>query len=252
ISTRLPVEAGENVLIGGFIITGSVPKKVIIRGIGPSLTAKGIAGALADPTLELNKPDGTTVFNDSWKEDQTAVEASGVPPERDEEAAIVATLPPGAYTATVRGKANGTGVGLVEVYDLEAAAASTLANISTRDRVQTGENVMIGGFILGGSNNVTLVAVRGLGPSLNDQGITDALADPTLDLRDANGERMIFNDNWQDDADSAAQLTAKGIEPKAAAEAAIYTILPPGNYTAIVTGKDGTSGVGLVELFNVR
>lgn len=252
ISTRLPVETGENVLIGGFIITGSVPKKVIIRGLGPSLAAKGIAGALADPTLELNKPDGTTVFNDSWKEDQAAVEASGVPPERDEEAAIVATLPPGAYTATVRGKANGTGVGLVEVYDLEAAAAATLANISTRGRVQTGENVMIGGFIVGGSNNVTVVAVRGLGPSLRDEGVTDALADPTIDLRDANGERMIFNDNWQDDADSAAQLTAKGIAPKRPEEAAVFTILPPGNYTAILAGKAGGTGIGLVEVFNIR
>ncbi|HSH39479.1 MAG TPA: hypothetical protein VK993_11905, partial [Chthoniobacterales bacterium] len=148
LSTRLPVENGDDALIGGFIITGSAPKKVIIRAIGPSLTAKGVDGALADPTLELNKPDGTTVFNDNWKENQAAVAATTIPPERDEESAIVATLAPGVYTAVVRGKGGATGGALVEVYDLDAAAPSLLANISTRGRVQTGGNVMIGGFIV--------------------------------------------------------------------------------------------------------
>jgi len=252
LSTRLPVENGDNALIGGFIVTGSAPKKVIIRAIGPSLTAKGVGGALADPTLELNKPDGTTVFNDNWKENQAAVAASTIPPERDAESAIVATLAPGAYTAVVQGKGGATGVGLVEVYDLDAAAPSLLANISTRGRVQTGGNVMIGGFIVAGSTNTTQVVVRALGPSLRDSGLSDVLADPTLDLRDGNGERLVFNDNWQNDGASAARLTANGLAPKRAEEAALSTMLPPGNYTAIVAGRDGGIGLALVEFYNIR
>ena len=252
ISTRLPVETGENVLIGGFIITGSTPKKVIIRAIGPSLAARGVAGALADPLLELHKPDGSVTSNDNWKEDQAAVEATTIPPERDEEAAIVATLAPGAYTAILKGKGDTTGVGLVEVYDLDSSGAAILANIATRGRVQTGDNVLIGGFILGGSSNLTLVAVRALGPSLSETGLSDVLPDPTLDLRDASGERMIFNDNWQDDADAAAQLTANSLAPTRPEEAAIFTTLPPGNYTAIVAGKGGGTGIGLVEVYNIR
>ena len=251
ISTRLPVETGDKVLIVGFIINGTVAKKVIIRALGPSLTARGVTGALADPTLELHKPDGAQVFNDDWKENQAAVEASTLPPERDEESAIVATLPPGAYTAIVRGKNDATGVGLVEVYELDATVPSILANISTRGSVQTDDRVMIGGFILGGSSNVMQVVVRALGPSLSEAGLTDVLADPTLDLRDPNGERLIFNDNWQDDADTAAQLSARGFAPKGQTEAAIFTTLPPGSYTAIVSGKNG-GGIGLVELYYVR
>lgn len=251
ISTRVTVGTGEKVLIGGFIITGSAPKNVIIRAIGPSLTAKGVTGALPDPTLELHKPDGTTVFNDDWRENQAAVEATTIPPERDEESAIVATLTPGAYTAIVQGKGNASGVGLVEVYDLDGAAPSILGNIATRGSVQGGDNVMIGGFILGGSTNLTQVVIRGLGPSLTDAGVSDVVADPTLDLRDANGTRLIANDNWQDDADTAAQLSARGLAPKTAAEAAIFTTLPAGNYTAILAAKT-TGGTGLVEVYNVR
>ncbi|MBA2271433.1 MAG: hypothetical protein H0W20_12695 [Chthoniobacterales bacterium] len=173
-------------------------------------------------------------------------------PERDEESAIVETLPPGAYTAIIRGKAGAIGVSLVEVYDLDAAAPAILANLSTRGRVQTGDNVMIGGFIISGSTNVTQVAVRALGPSLRDAGLTDVLNDPTLDLRDANGARVIFNDNWQDDADAAEQLVAKDLAPRSAAEAAIFTVLPPGSYTAIVAGRDGGTGIGLIELYQIR
>ena len=252
ISTRLPVGIGEDVLIGGFIITGSAPKKVIVRAIGPSLTDRGVPGALADPTLELKRPDGSSVLNDNWRANEAPVEASGIPPERDEESAIAETLPPGAYTAIVRGKDGATGVGLVEVFDLDAAAPAILANISTRGRVQTGSDVMIGGVILRGSTNVTQVAVRALGPSLSGAGLGNVLPDPTLDVRDANGARLIFNDNWQDDADSAAQLSAHGIAPERPEEAAIFTTLPAGDYTAIVAGKDGSTGVGLVELYNIR
>ncbi|CAN5309941.1 hypothetical protein BH20VER2_BH20VER2_17690 [soil metagenome] len=252
ISTRLPVANGDDVLIGGFIITGSAPKKVIIRALGPSLTERGVAGALADPTLELHKPDGSTVFNDNWRENQAAVEATTIAPERDEESAIVETLPPGAYTAIVRGQSGATGVGIVEVFDLDSAAPSILANISTRGQVQTGDNVMIGGFILRGSTNVTRVVVRGLGPSLSAAGLMGVLADPVLDLRDANGQRVIFNDDWQSDAETAAQLTALELAPARPEEAALATVLPPGNYTVILAGKGGGTGIGLVEMFNIR
>jgi hypothetical protein len=251
ISTRLPVETGDNVLIAGFIIEGSAPKKVIIRAIGPSLTAKGVSGALADPTLELNKPDGT-VFNDNWRENAAAIAATTIPPERDEESAIVETLAPGAYTTVVRGKDATSGVGVVEVYDLDAAAGSSLANISTRGRVQAGDNVIIGGFIVGGSTNVTQVLVRGLGPSLADEGLANVLANPTLDLRNGDGERLIANDDWQDDPPSAERVTAYALAPKRAEEAAIFTTLPPGNYTAILAGKDGATGIGLLEFYNIR
>jgi N-acetylneuraminic acid mutarotase len=161
ISTRLRVETDDSVAIAGFIITGSAPKRVIVRAIGPSLTAHGVVGALVDPTLQLHKPDGTVLFNNNWREQEAAVLATNLAPARDEESAIVATLPPGAYTAIMRGNGGGTGVGLVEVYDLDPSGASTLGNISTRGQVQTGDNVMIGGFILGGSQNVTRVAIRG-------------------------------------------------------------------------------------------
>ena len=251
ISTRLPVETGDKVLIGGFIIDGSAPKKVIVRALGPSLTAGGIGGALSDPTLELNKPDGTTVFNDNWRENEAAVQATTIPPSRDEESAIVATLAPGAYTAIVKGKAGETGVALVEVYDLETTVPSVLANISTRGAVQTGDKVLIGGFIVAGSTNVTQVAVRAIGPSLSQSGLSDVLADPTLDLRNSDGERLIFNDNWEDDQASAQQLTARNLVPPRPEEAAIFTILPPGHYTAIVAGENGGTGVGLVEVYNI-
>ncbi len=202
--------------------------------------------------MQLNNPDGTTLFNDNWKENEAAVAATMIPPSRDEESAIVATLPAGAYTAIVSGQGSAAGVGLVEVYDLDAVTASTLANISTRGRVQTGENVMIGGSIVAGSNNVTQVVVRGLGPSLSSAGLSDLLIDPVLDLRNSNGDRLILNDNWQDDPASAQQLTAKSLAPTKPEEAAIFTTLAPGNYTAILSGIDGGAGVGLLEFYNVR
>jgi hypothetical protein len=251
ISTRLRIETDDNVAIAGFIITGSAPKRVIVRAIGPSLTARGVAGALVDPTLQLHKPDGTLLLNDNWREQEAEVLATNLAPAQDEESAIVATLPPGAYTAIMQGQAGGTGVGLVEVYELDTSAASSLGNISTRGQVQTGDNVMIGGFILGGSQNVTRVAIRGLGPSLSAAGLTDVVADPVIDLRDSNGERMTANDNWQFNADVAAQLTAAGLAPTRPEEAGIVTILPPGNYTVILAGK-ASRGLGLVEVYHLR
>jgi hypothetical protein len=256
ISTRLRVETGDNVMIGGFIINGGAPKKVALRGIGPSLVALGISGALADPTLELRDASGALLFqNDNWQDDpaQAAqLTTMGLAPPNPNESAIVATLLPGAYTAVMAGKNGGIGVGLVEVYDADSAAASQLANISTRGFVQTGDNVMIGGFILGGSNQNTGIVIRGIGPSLAQFGLSNLLADPTLELRDGNGMLLVANDNWQDDPASAAQLTARGLAPQNLLESGIFAALPPGAFTAILAGKNSGTGIGLIEIYNVQ
>ncbi len=247
ISTRAEIGTGDNVLIGGFIITGNNPKNVILRAIGPSLLLDGV---LADPVLELHEPDGTVVTNDNWRDSQEEeITDTGLAPANDFESAIVATLAPGAYTAIVSGQGGGTGVGLVEAYDLDALADSELANISTRGVVGTGDNVMIGGFILGGPIGNTTVVVRGIGPSLGVQGVADALSDPTIDLYDSQGALLASNDNWQDT--QQAELEASGLAPNDASEAAILMDLSPGAYTAILRGKGDTTGVGLVEAYNL-
>jgi len=257
ISTRLNVLTGDNALIGGFIITGSAPKKVMLRAIGPSLS---FAGALVDPTLELHFPDGRVVTNDNWKINDTTgqsqeeeIRATTIPPSSDFESAMVQTLAPGAYTAIVRGKNGGTGIALVEAYDLDQAAPSKLANISTRGFVDTGNNVMIGGFILGGSTPGSKVLVRAIGPSLP---VSGALADPTLELHNGNGATIATNDNWKiNDATGQSQeadIRATTIPPSNDLESAVLTTLPPGNYTAIVAGKNGGTGVGLVEVYNLQ
>src|SRR5262249_39568570 len=187
ISTRMNVGTGDNVLIGGFIVVGTDPKKVIIRALGASLADMGVPGALADPILELHEMDDTVVTNDDWRDTQEQeIIDSTIPPTNDLESAIVATLEPGPYTAIVRGKNDGTGVGLVEVYDLDQAANSQLANISTRGFIDTGDNVMIGGFIVGDGISTTVV-VRAIGPSLSAQNVADPLKDPTLELHGENG-----------------------------------------------------------------
>lgn len=240
-------------MIGGFIITGSEPKRVIIRALGPSLRDNGVDDAVADPVLELRGPAGELIFaNDNWRDAQQAeIEESTIPPAHALEAAIVATLNPGAYTAIVTGRGETSGVGLVEAYDLNQGSASQLANISTRGLVLTDTNVLIGGFILGGSDGGTRVIVRAIGPSLTAAGVSNTLADPTLDLRDGNGEPLSFNDNWRDDAAQAAELNALGIAPANDAESAMVATLPAGSYTAIVAGAGGGTGVGLVEVYNV-
>lgn len=257
ISTRLRVETGDNVLIGGFIVTGSAPKNVAVRGIGPSLGAFGIPGALADPTLELRASNGTLIMqNDNWQDDpaQAAqLTALGLALQDTRESGIVAPLPPNAsYTAILAGKNGGTGVGLVEIYDANNAVDSQLVNISTRGFVSTAENVMIGGFILGGSSSSTQVAVRGIGPSLAQFGLSPVLIDPTLELHDSNGATLVSNDNWQDDPTQAAQLTANGLALPDVKESGIFQSLPPGAFTAILAGKNGGTGIGLVEVYNVH
>lgn len=261
ISTRLRVETGDRVMIGGFIVTGTTPENVVVRGIGPTLTALGINGALADPTLELRDGSGALILaNDDWQDDpDQAGQITGwnLAPGNPKESALVARLQPSAsYTAILAGKNNGTGVGVVEVYDVnQPQANSELANISTRGFVQTGENVMIGGFILSGppqSGNNTTIAVRGIGPALSQLGLSNVLADPTLELRDSNGMLLIANDNWQDDPISAAQLSANGLALQNALESGIVASLPPGAFTAILAGKNGGAGIGLVEIYNLH
>jgi hypothetical protein len=248
------VGSGNNVAVGGFIITGTTPKKVVIRGLGPSLAEKGISNVLTDPTLDLRDSAMTSVFtNDNWRDSQQSqIEGTAFQPTNDLEAMIVVTLDPGAYTAILAGRNGGTGVGLIEIYDADATNTSELANISTRGLVQTGENVMIGGFILGGDAQNTGMVIRGLGPSLTAFGISNALVDPTLAVHDENGAPVVANDNWADDPVSAGELTTRLVAPTSSLEAAIYTTLSPGMYTAILAGKNGEVGVGLVEIYNVH
>jgi pectin methylesterase-like acyl-CoA thioesterase len=254
ISTRLHVGTGDNVGIGGFIVTGVAPKKVILRAIGPSLGAFGLDDVLADPVLELHDVDGALMAaNDNWQDDaESASElaAIGLTPADDSESALVVTLPPGSYTAIVRGNDETSGTALVEIYDGDLAADSQLANISTRGFVGTNDNVMIGGFIIGGNGRANgRVVIRAIGPSLSAFGITGALQDPLLELKDANGSTLISNDNWQDSQEN--DISQTGLAPTDLRESALVTTLPDGNYTAIVQGKDNTTGIAVVEVFNV-
>jgi hypothetical protein len=255
ISTRLRVEVGDNVMIGGFIITNATTS-LVLRGIGPSLVNSGISGALADPVLELRGSNGAVIFqNNNWQDDpaQSAqISAAGLALPNPLESGIASTLAPGAYTAILSGRNQTTGVGLVEIYNTNQAAGAQLANISTRGFVQTGSNVMIGGFILGGSSGNTRVAIRGIGPSLSQSGVSNVLPDPTLALHDGNGTTLISNDNWQDDPSSATQLSTHGLGLQNNLESGIFITLPPGTFTAILAGKNGGTGVGLVEVYNLQ
>jgi hypothetical protein len=262
ISTRVRVDSGEKVLIAGFIITGTEPKKVIVRGIGPSLS--GVGTVLSDPTLELHQGNSTLAVNDNWKarqdgsSQQAEVEGTALPPGNDLESAIVMTLNPGSYTAILSGKNGATGVGVVEVFDLARAANSQLSNISSRGFVDINNDLMIGGFIVGGQtpDGLATVLVRALGPSLTGSGIQDVLPDPTLELHDSNGATLATNDNWkindqtQQSQESAIRATA--ITPSNDLESAILATLPQGAYTAVVRGKNNTTGVGLVEVYNLK
>lgn len=251
ISTRLNVLTGDNALIGGFIIGGNDPKQVILRVVGPSLGDLGVPNFLANPNLELHFPDGSVVSNNNWMDTQkAAIQATGLAPTKNLEPAILATLPPGAYTAIARGVGDTTGVALVEVYDLDTASDSRLLNISTRGFIDTGDNVMIGGFIIGPTErDDATVLVRAIGPSLTDLGVANALQDPVLELHGPNGDTITTNDNWRDTQE--AEITATGLKPKKDAESATLQTLAPGNYTAIVRGVAGTTGIGLVEVYQL-
>ena len=208
-------------------------------------------GRLLDPTLELRDSAGGLISsNDNWRDSPQAQDIidTGISPSDEHEAAIVATLAPSSYTAVMRGAGNTTGIGVVEVYDLAPDVSAQLANISSRGFVETGDNVMIGGFIAG--NQAMHVMVRALGPSLTNSGVPNALADPTLELHDAEGAIIAFNNDWQDT--DAVSIEATGIPPTNDKESAMVAILAPGNYTAIVRGQNDTSGVGLVEVYDLH
>jgi hypothetical protein len=249
------VQGGENVGIGGFIITGSAPKHVLVRAIGPSLAQFGVPNPLADPVLELHGPSGfATVTNDNWREDpvqEAAIMATGLAPTNNLESAIDATLNPGTYTAIVTGKNNTSGVGLIEVYDLSPAVPGQLGNISTRAFVSSADDIVIAGFILGGNNGDDRIVVRGIGPSLAAVGVTNVLANPMLELHDSNGAVLLANNNWQDDPVQVAQLNAAGLAPTNNLESALAATLSPGLYTALLSGVNNGTGVGLVEVYDL-
>jgi hypothetical protein len=245
ISTRLPVQTGDNVLIGGFIVTGSQPKKIMVRGLGPSLP---LTGVLANPILELRSSSGLIAVNDNWRSDQEAeIAATSIPPSNDLESAIVATVPANnsAYTAVMRGVNGGTGTGIVEVYDLNRTVDSKLGNISTRGFVLTGDDILIGGLIVVGEDPVKVI-VRGIGPSLF---LSGKLANPTLELRDASGNLLSANDNWR--SDQEAEIIATTLQPGNDLESAIVRTLMPGNYTAILRGVNDGTGIAVVEAYGL-
>ncbi len=251
LATRVFVDTGERISIAGFIITGTVPKKVLIRGIGPSLAANGVPTPLSNPTLTLNDSTGKVLMaNDDWKTstDAAAIMNTGIAPKNDLESAIIASLPPGNYTASLAGKDGGIGNGLVEVYDLASGSNSTLANVSTRGFVGAGDNAMIGGFIVGSGDN-PIVVVRAIGPTLSATGIASPLLDPTVELHDQNGAVLAFNDNWKNGQPQS--VIAAQLAPSDDREAVIVAFTPPGNYTAVVRGKADTTGVALVEVYRL-
>jgi len=251
VSTRLQVGTGDNALIGGFIMRGPSPKRLVIRGIGPST---GLSGALADPTLELHDGTGAVIAsNDNWADAPNKQELidAGLAPASPNESAILTTVPSSPnnafYTAIVRGANNGAGIGLVEVYDLDSGPGSTLLNISTRGRVNVDPNALIGGFILGGTESKR-VLVRAIGPSLAAAGVPSPLADPILELRDANAALLDSNDDWGL-SPNQAEIQASGLAPTNPKESAVVRILSAAPYTAIVRGVNNTTGVGSVEVY---
>jgi hypothetical protein len=251
LSTRGTVQTGDNVLIGGFIVPGLAPKRVLFRAIGPSLANFGVSDFLSDPTLTLFNGSGTQIgFNDDWVDspDRQAITDTTLAPGDDRESAILQTLAPGSYTVKVAGFDGATGVALIELYDLQSFSSSTLANISTRGRVNQGENVLIAGYIVGGYKTQTVV-VRGIGPSLIPFGVADALVDPFLELHNGQGTTIASNNNWQDT--QGQQLIDTTLQPSDPRESAIVIDLQPGSYTAVISGVGGTTGVGLAEVYNI-
>jgi len=253
VSARLHTGTGDNVLIGGFIVNGAGSKKVVVRALGPSLTSYGVAGALGDPIVELHDHTGAIIAsNDNWKDtQQSQIVATNLAPHDDHESAIVITLAPGAYTAIAHGVSNTSGVVLLEIYDLDPSANARLSNVSARGYVDLGDNVLIGGAILGaGNGGVNLVVARALGPSLRSFGVQNAMQNPVLQLHNQQGTLLDSNDNWKDGNQQA--IRDHGLAPSDDHEAAIFAVLPPGAYTAIVVGNNNTTGVALVEFYNLR
>jgi hypothetical protein len=254
ISTRLTVGTGDNAMIGGFIVTGSQPKTIIVRGIGPSLMAFGVPATLTDPIIEVHDSSGALIpgaVNDNWQDAATKQQVldSGLAPAHALESALWGTIDPGAYTVIVRGKNGETGNGLFEVFDLDQNPGSKLANVSTRGFVNTGDNVMIAGTIITGVSSATIL-IRAVGPSLIGAGLANALGDPTAELRDQNGALVAANDDWRSDQES--EIIATTIPPSDNLESAILRTLAPGTYTAIVRGYQNSTGVAVVEAYQLE
>lgn len=255
LSTRGNVGVGDNVLIGGFIATGSANKTVILRGMGPSLAAYHVGNPLADPTLSLYNANGTLIaFNDNWQSNpaQAAqIAAHHLVPRDPRESAFYLDLVPGAYTAAVRGKNATMGISLVEIYDLDAQPAATeLTNLSTRGNVGAGDDVLIAGFRLGAGAPANML-VRGIGPSLAAAHVPATLGDPVLTLFNAQGVRIAANDNWQQASDQATQIEAAHLAPGNGLESAINLTLLPGSYTAVLSGGNNTIGNALVQVYHL-
>jgi arylsulfate sulfotransferase len=253
LSTRGLIGSGDDSLIGGFIVTGTGAKKVALRALGPSLAGSGISNPLADPAFTVYDSSGVAIAgNDDWQSDPAAAEliSNKLAPANSAEAATVVTLNPAAYTLVVNGKDAVSGIGLVEIYDLSPSIASSLANISTRGFVGTGDNLLISGFILGDVDS-TSVIIRGLGPSLSSAGVNNTLADPKLTVYDVNGSVLAENDNWQDDI-SASAIEARDLAPSDDGESATALFLPAGAYTAIMSGGNEQTGIGLVEIYSLN
>ena len=270
LSTRMRVLTGDKVGVGGFILSGApstgsahrddsgpsgASKEVLIRAIGPSLGQFGVPNVLPDPVLELHGPDGfATITNDNWRDDpvQAArIKATGLAPTNDLEAAIAVSLSPAAYTAIIRGNTATSGAALIEVYDLSQTVPAKLANISTRAFVDTADDIVIAGFILGNQGGEDRIVARGIGPSLMQFGVNDALTNPVLELRDTNGSVLVANDDWQDDSVQAAELMAVGLAPSDPSESGIAGVLSPGAYTALLSGLNNGTGVGVVEVYDL-
>ena len=253
LSTRGLVSVGDNVLIGGFIVTGPGPKSVVLRALGPSLSGFGLSGVLADPVLKVYNSSRTLIAtNDNWQDDIGAayIMQNGLAPGNPSESATLQTLAPGAYTVIVNGKDPTPGIGLVELYDLSPLSNSKLVNMSARGSVGTGDSVLISGFIVGDVESATVI-VRALGPSLASFGVSGVLSDPTLTIQDANGSVIASNNNWQDNI-NAIDIQRNGLAPPNALESAIVLRLPAGSYTAIVRGANGGTGVGLAEVYTLH
>jgi hypothetical protein len=245
-------QGGDNVGIAGFIVSGSGTKRVMVRGLGPSIAFKGapVAGRLLDPTLELHDTHGNVLSNDNWRSTQGGeIEQTGLAPSDDRESAVVKRLPAGNYTAIIRGADGSPGIGLVELYDLSSTDPSELGNLSVRALVQIDDNVLIDGLILRGGNPKR-VLFRAIGPELNEQGVQGALQNTTLDLYDENGATLASNDNWKDAA-NAAEIQSTGLAPTDDRESVILMTLSPGNYTSVVRGFNGSTGIALAEAYKL-
>jgi hypothetical protein len=253
ISTRMNVGTGNNVMIGGFIVSGSQSKTVLVRVLGPTLGSLGVVNVLADPMLELHHSSGAVIAaNDDWQigSQVAQINASGYAPKNPNESALIANLAPGSYTAIVRGYNGGTGIGLVEIYEL-GSVPTRFSNISTRGLVGAGDNVLIGGLIVNGTAPKNLI-LRAIGPSMAapPTSLAGTLSDPVLELHDGSGNLVTSNDDWGSSPQALA-IAATPYRPSNAKESAIMATLTAGSYTAIVRGANNTTGIALVEAYDL-